>query len=245
MEDLDYTEQHHIEYALNKASIDFEPNNNNFNITNNKKTTFPCFVKKINFPRSAFSTNQKAPFQNYSISSKYANYNVKFDDFKTFAILNSNFAHVYLKNKNQGRNFDKMQYNYTKPHRNNFDYSFKKMFPPNLRVSKSAANLSYVRDVRNDRNYESIERKLLKRSQTAFPGQNVKKVQILPPFPTSRKIKSSRTRLEDFQDRALSAANDERKLKEKIEQLRSELLNKKVSIHKKRNIFIKMPKLDA
>ena len=42
-----------------------------------------------------------------------------------------------------------------------------------------------------------------------------------------------------------SAANDERKLKEKVEQLRSELLNKKVYNQKKRNIFIKMPKLDA
>ena len=214
MEDLDYTDQHHIEYALNKASFDFAPNNrnfctnnnintnNSFNIYNNKRKTFPCFVKPISFPHSTLSSNEKYPFQKYSISSKYANYNVKFDDFKKFAILNSNFAHVYLKNKNQGRNFDKIQNNSVKPNRNDFDYSFKKMAPPNLRVTKSAANLSYVRDFRKDRNYENIENRLLKRSQTAFPGQNVKKVQILPPFPTSRKIKSSRTRLEDFHDRA-------------------------------------------
>ena len=203
MEDLDHTEQHHIDYALNRASFDFVPNRRIY--CSKKKTTFPSFIKQkpVSFLHNKFSSNENSAIKRYCISSRYANYSVDFDNFKTFAILNSNFAHVYLNAKNQGQSFAKRQNtSYVKQDRKHFDGTFKKTAASHCRMTKSAASLNYIRDSKPKNNNENIEssNKLSIRSQTAFPNQNGKKIRFLPPFPTSKKMKSSRTRFEDFHE---------------------------------------------
>ena len=137
MEDLHHTEQHHIDYALNRASFEFVPNHR-FHCSK-KKITFDSFIKQkpVSFLNNKFWSNENSVIKKYCISSEYANYSVDFDNFKTFAILNSNFAHVYLNAKTQGQSFAKRQNtSYAKQDKKYFDGTFKKTAISHCRMTK-------------------------------------------------------------------------------------------------------------